>query len=108
MDEAEGRQRRVQVERALAQERERSQFLVESGSALIVGLDPEGRISMFNPAAEAFTGYGKEEVHGKNWFDLFTPRDGYSDAGRSVGWRPAANPWTRGGGRGAGDAGHRS
>jgi two-component system cell cycle sensor histidine kinase/response regulator CckA len=80
MDEAEERRGRAQAERALAQEREWSRFLVESGSALIVGLDPEGRISTFNPAAEAFTGYGKEEVRDKNWFDLFTPRDRYPDA----------------------------
>lgn len=73
--EAEARRERSRAEAALAREREYTRLLVEGGNALIVGLDLDGRVTVFNPAAEALTGYRREDVRGKNWFDLMLPRD---------------------------------
>jgi two-component system cell cycle sensor histidine kinase/response regulator CckA len=85
LGEAEARRQRAQAERALAEralaeEREWSRLLAEHASALIVGLNVEGIITMFNPAAERLTGYRDDEVRGQNWFDVIAPRDRYPTA----------------------------
>jgi two-component system, cell cycle sensor histidine kinase and response regulator CckA len=72
--EAEARRERGRAEAALARERAYTRLLVEGGNALIVGLDLDGRVTVFNPAAEALTGYRRDDVRGKNWFDLMLPR----------------------------------
>lgn len=41
--------------------------------ALVVGLDTEGRIVLFNRACEVLTGYTYEEVKDKPFFDVFLP-----------------------------------
>jgi PAS domain S-box-containing protein len=73
--EAEDRRQRSRAEAALVRQREYTRLLVESGNALIVGLDLDGRVTVFNPAAESLTGYRREDVRGKSWFDLMLPRD---------------------------------
>ena len=45
-----------------------------------MGLDVEGRVTVFNPAAEALTGYRRAEVMGQPWFALVVPRERYPDA----------------------------
>ncbi|HID63445.1 MAG TPA: PAS domain S-box protein, partial [Anaerolineae bacterium] len=47
--------------------------LVDTAQVLIVVLDTEGRIVLFNRACQETTGYSDEEVLGRNWFDLFLP-----------------------------------
>jgi len=48
--------------------------LLETANSFIVVLDVNANITMFNKYAEKLTGYKKEEVLGKNWFDLFIPK----------------------------------
>jgi PAS domain S-box-containing protein len=90
--DAEERRRRARAETALAHERDYSQLLVEGANALIIGLDTDGRISVFNRAAEAITGYRRAEVLGQDWFERLAPRDRYPDAWerflrlRTTGW----------------------
>jgi PAS domain S-box-containing protein len=78
--EAAERRRSAQVEAALERERDYSRLLLEGANALIVGLDPDGLITLFNHAAERTTGYRREDVRGRDWFALFAPRDRYPEA----------------------------
>jgi PAS domain S-box-containing protein len=78
--EAAERRRAAEVEAALARERDYSRLLLEGANALVVGLDPEGRITLFNRAAEAVTGHPRAEVRGRDWFEVFVPRARYPEA----------------------------
>jgi PAS domain S-box-containing protein len=51
----------------------RYRTLVETTGSMIVCLDPLHRILEFNPAAERLTGYRREEVLGRDYFELFLP-----------------------------------
>ncbi|HXK38008.1 MAG TPA: transporter substrate-binding domain-containing protein [Candidatus Paceibacterota bacterium] len=57
-----------------------SEKLVSAANAMIICLDREGKINVFNEAAENITGYKKEEVIGQNWFRLVVPRNLYPEA----------------------------
>ena len=69
-----------QVEEALARERDYSRLLLEGVNALVVEVDPAGQIRLFNRAAETVTGYRRNDVRGRSWFDVFAPRDRYPEA----------------------------
>jgi PAS domain S-box-containing protein len=77
LHEAADRQRRRQAEEALDREQHYSRILVEGANAMVVGLDREGRVTLFNRAAEQITGYAREALKGKSWFETLTPRDRY-------------------------------
>lgn len=53
--------------------------IISSANAMIVGLDTAGKVSVFNEMAEKITGYRKDEVTGKNWFELIVPRRRFPD-----------------------------
>ena len=75
LHEAQERRRRSEAERALESERDYSRRLIEAANALIVGLDPEGRITLFNRVAELTTGRARADVLGASVFDALIPRD---------------------------------
>lgn len=81
--EAEGRRQRARAEQQLARERSFSGMLLDGVNALVVGLDLGGRITLFNRAAEAITGYRRDEVLGRNWFELLVPRARHDQARES-------------------------
>jgi len=60
-----------QTEEALQKERNVVSAILDTVGALVVVLDPEGRIIRFNRACEQMTGYSFAEVHGKIIWDLF-------------------------------------
>ena len=62
---------RKQMEEALRSERNFAENLVETAQAIILVLDPDGRIIRFNSYLETLTGYSLEEVRGKDWFSTF-------------------------------------
>ncbi|GAB2180608.1 hypothetical protein DLREEDagrD3_08310 [Denitratisoma sp. agr-D3] len=47
--------------------------LVDSANVMMVGLDGDCRVVLFNTAAEKLTGYTLAEIQGKNWFSLTAP-----------------------------------
>ena len=47
--------------------------LVETANTIVLTLDNNAKITLFNRFAEELTGYTKDEVFGKNWFELFVP-----------------------------------
>jgi PAS domain S-box-containing protein len=69
--------------RALKNERDFSNSILRTANSLIVCLDKEARIKIFNDECERVTGYKREEVLGQSWPDLFLPagyqHDGLSD-----------------------------
>ena len=60
-----------QTEEALQKERNVVSAILDTVGALVVVLDPEGRIVRFNRACEQMTGYFFPEVRGKVVWDLF-------------------------------------
>ena len=59
------------TEEALQEERNVVSAILHTVGALVVVLDPEGRIIRFNRACEQMTGYSFEEVRGQCIWDLF-------------------------------------
>jgi PAS domain S-box-containing protein len=59
------------TEEALQQERNVVSAILDTVGALVVVLDPEGRITRFNRACELTTGYSLDEVRGKCIWDFF-------------------------------------
>jgi PAS domain S-box-containing protein len=51
--------------------------LIKTAGAMIVGLDLNGDIELFNKAAEEITGYTSEELVGRNWFEVVVPQERY-------------------------------
>ncbi len=49
-------------------------YLYETANVVIVMLNREAEILLFNPFAQTLTGYTEEEVLGKNWFEYFIPQ----------------------------------
>ena len=62
-------------EKDLKKEKEFSENLLMTANAFILTLDTNANITLFNKFAEKLSGYTKDEVIGKNWFELFIPKD---------------------------------
>ena len=67
------------AEEDLILEKEFSEKIIETSSAIIVGLDKNHLIQLFNKGAEEITGYSKAEVEGKDWFKIFFPSDVFDE-----------------------------
>ncbi len=63
----------------LRQAKEFSDKLIQTANVIILGLDSEGRVDIFNQTAESITGYTAAELRGQNWFEKLTPRDRYPE-----------------------------
>ena len=61
-------QQLIANEQTLEKEKEFSEKIIETSSAVIVGLDKDHLIRIFNKGAEESTGYLKTEVIGRDWF----------------------------------------
>lgn len=62
-------------EQELKKEKVFSEKIVENANAIIVGLDKDNIIRIFNQGAENITGYKKDELIGKDWFKTFFPKE---------------------------------
>lgn len=51
------------------------ELILETITSMIIVMDFDGRIMMFNRASEALTGYNREEVIGKTIIELFIPKE---------------------------------
>ncbi|HYY77236.1 MAG TPA: PAS domain S-box protein [Gaiellaceae bacterium] len=73
---------------ALLETKAYSETLIRTANVMIVGLDPDGRVRVFNEAAEKITGYAGAELEGEDWFEVLVPRDRYPEAWADfVRWR---------------------
>ena len=68
-------QQLIAGEHELKKEKNFSERIVETANAIIVGLDKDHIIRIFNKGAEDITGYTKAEVVGKDWFKIFFPKE---------------------------------
>jgi PAS domain S-box-containing protein len=57
--------------------KEYAENLIQTANAIVVGLDREGNVTVFNEAAEEATGYRREELSGRNWFEVLVPKERY-------------------------------
>jgi PAS domain S-box-containing protein len=51
--------------------------LMATANAMVIGLDTQGDVQVFNEAARAITGYTREDLKGRNWFEVVVPKDRY-------------------------------
>jgi len=70
------------TEKELRAAKEYAENLIRTANAMIVGLDAEGRVQIFNGEAERITGYTRDELSGRNWFEILAPREKYPEAWR--------------------------
>ena len=61
---------------ALENERNLVSMIVGTSAALVVVLDPDGRVVRFNPCCERTSGYSANEVHGKFIWDVISDAAG--------------------------------
>jgi two-component system, cell cycle sensor histidine kinase and response regulator CckA len=66
---------RVAVLQKLSEAKEFSENLIKTANVLIVGLDKEEKITIFNETAEQLSGFRKSELQGRNWRELFLGGD---------------------------------
>ncbi|MGL1863006.1 MAG: PAS domain S-box protein [Pseudodesulfovibrio sp.] len=71
-------ERRKRAEEKSRRAHEETKQVIESADVIIVGLDYTGHVRLFNRAGETITGYSRDEIMGKNWFDIVVPRERYS------------------------------
>jgi PAS domain S-box-containing protein len=67
-------QQQKSTELSLREERDFSKNLLETANSFIVVLDIDANIRLFNSYAEKMSGFSKQEVIGKNWFETFIPK----------------------------------
>jgi two-component system sensor histidine kinase/response regulator len=70
---------RKHMEEALHRAKDYAENLIRTANALVVVLDANGSIQVFNEAAERITGYSLEELKDRNWFKTLCPKDRYPD-----------------------------
>ncbi|MCP4451524.1 MAG: transporter substrate-binding domain-containing protein, partial [Planctomycetes bacterium] len=70
-------ERRKLAEEKYRRAHEATQQVIESADIIIVGLDYGGHVRLFNHAGETITGYSRDELLGKNWFDIVVPKERY-------------------------------
>lgn len=63
----------AKMEEEIRSEREFSRGIIEGADLFIVGLDPLGRITLFNRGAENVTGLSAKDVMDTNFFERFVP-----------------------------------
>ncbi|MBN1457471.1 MAG: PAS domain S-box protein, partial [Sedimentisphaerales bacterium] len=68
-------QQHKQTEDALHKEKYLAESIVQTAQAIILLLDPQGRIISINPYMETISGYKNKEMEGKDWFDTFIPEE---------------------------------
>lgn len=72
-----------------------SERLIETASVMVVGLDAAGKVCIFNTAAEGISGYRRDEMLGRNWFQQVMPRKRYPHAWQTFARLPAGDELPR-------------
>ncbi len=71
-----------ELERELRSAKELTDRLIETANAIVLLLDSNADITLFNAAAEKLTGYSKEEAIGLNWIETFVPEVARNSVGK--------------------------
>jgi PAS domain S-box-containing protein len=68
---------RKKAEVELRRAKEFAENLINTANVMVLGLDLEGRVTIFNRAAEEITGYARAEIMNRSWFETFVPNEQY-------------------------------
>jgi PAS domain S-box-containing protein len=78
---------RKEAEATVRRQRDFARELLDTAHAIVLVLDTDGNVTLFNRFAQELTGYSAEEAMGLNWFETFLPpadRDRIRSAFRRV------------------------
>jgi PAS domain S-box-containing protein len=67
------------AEAELREAKEFAENLINTANVMVLGLDLEGRVTIFNKAAEEITGYTRSEMMSRNWFKTVVPKERYPE-----------------------------
>ncbi len=70
---------RKQTLEVFKEQKEFSEKIIKTSTAIIVGLDKNHKIRIFNKGAEKITGFKSNEVIGNDWFKIFFKPDIYDE-----------------------------
>lgn len=73
------RQRQL-AERKAQAARDYAENLIQTANVIVIGLDNDRKLKVFNETAERITGYTHEELQGGGWFDTLIPPARYPGA----------------------------
>ena len=76
---------RKKAEAQLRDAKEFSENLIQTANVIILGLDVDGNVNIFNQTAEEITGYSAAELKGRSWFDKLVPRDRFPEVWNEFG-----------------------
>ena len=87
---------RKELEEVVRRERDFAEGLIDTAQAIVIVLDPEGRILRFNHFMEELSGYAQSELQNADWFAIFPPEAEQNEArarflGAVAGGRGTAN-----------------
>lgn len=68
---------KLKLQKELEKQRDFVNSILETANTLIVCLDSQANIIIFNQQCEVITGYKREEVLGKHWPTLFVPEENH-------------------------------
>ncbi len=64
-------------ELALRDAKEQAENLINGANVMVVGLNPQGQITIFNKMAQELTGYTLADLAGRDCFEILVPRERY-------------------------------
>lgn len=71
--------RRMQMYDELKNAKEYIENIITTANTMVVGSDIEGNITIFNDTASKITGYTKNDLEGRNWFEVLVSQERYPE-----------------------------
>ncbi len=62
------------------QAQEFAETLIEAATVIIIGVDADGQLSLFNKTAEKITGYSSQQLASGNWLEILFPGEEFAPA----------------------------
>ena len=73
---------RRKAEAELREAKEFAENLINTANVIVLGLDSEWRVTLFNKTAEEITGYARSEIMNCSWFETVVPKERYPEVWR--------------------------